>query len=538
MPELQKPQVSAVEGSEATVEAFRRLTATFIGALTFKLPPSAEDLRDLQKKAVQSVENAAPIVKPTSFEQAGLSRRDYIPLSIALFVDLCLLLVSIGRPASRMNGLVPKMRAAENGPVSEILTRFNDIHKDPQIRESFEIFRHVIFDFNGDYYAAVPLDAPKTKTAMVPVKDKTGAVRHAERRVAIRNEDRHDLQLDAHQLANLFTSFEKERIFARVMMPVLTTRAIQKKLARQGSKFAEAEAFRIYKFKDGAWQEMILGAIMGAAKRVESQNAELAEARAHELPLPRQNVVEPRYAANDEAPLTAPPMYADNVTALPRKMQAGYNPAHEPRHTAATARHEPAFERPSAGMFANPAAAAPEPTATHEFNRGPINDTAINREIGNPMMPEPTEPTVTTDASPAFNPLPKSFASMLRAKAIDPQVVPQEEPNTDLQFSPASNEPTVEIEARRESMTCRMPLRDALLHASAVEHAPPANEAMMLDLASVPPQPDAAPQLTVPNLEVDVSRAPFHRPQAIETTSTDIDFRRIAGKFGLNTTRN
>ena len=56
LPELEKPQVAAVEGSEATIEAFRRLTTTFYGLLAFKLPPSADELRDLQKKAVQSVE--------------------------------------------------------------------------------------------------------------------------------------------------------------------------------------------------------------------------------------------------------------------------------------------------------------------------------------------------------------------------------------------------------------------------------------------------------------------------------------------------
>ena len=38
--------------------------------------------------------------------------------------------------------------------------QFNEIHRDRQVRENFEIFRHVVFDFNGDYYAAIPLIAP------------------------------------------------------------------------------------------------------------------------------------------------------------------------------------------------------------------------------------------------------------------------------------------------------------------------------------------------------------------------------------------
>ncbi|MFX6794083.1 hypothetical protein ABTH15_19885, partial [Acinetobacter baumannii] len=40
LPDLEKPTIAAVEGSEATIEAFRRLTATFYGMLSFKLPPS------------------------------------------------------------------------------------------------------------------------------------------------------------------------------------------------------------------------------------------------------------------------------------------------------------------------------------------------------------------------------------------------------------------------------------------------------------------------------------------------------------------
>ena len=249
LPELEKPKVAAVEGSEATIEAFRRLTATFYGALSFKLPPSADELRDAQKRAVQSVESPSPVARAASMEQAGLSKRDYVPLAIAIFVDLCLLLVSMGRPVNRLGGMLPKMREAERGPVIQILSRFNDIHRDKQVRENFEIFRHVVFDFNGDYYVAVPLDAPRR---MNP-------------------EQREDLRLEAQLLSNLFTSFEKEKIFNRVMMPLFSTGSVQKRLRRQGSKFAESEAFRIYKFKDGAWSEIILGAIMGAAKRVESE---------------------------------------------------------------------------------------------------------------------------------------------------------------------------------------------------------------------------------------------------------------------------
>ncbi|MEQ1694969.1 MAG: hypothetical protein ABL901_03925 [Hyphomicrobiaceae bacterium] len=258
LPELEKPKIAAVEGSEATIEAFRRLTASFYGLLSFKMPPSADELRDLQKKAVQSVETPSATAKHSMNEQPGLSKRDYVPLAIAVFVDLCLLLVSMGgKSHDRLSGLVPKMRAAEQGPVIQILSRFNEIHRDRQIRENFELFRHVVFDFHGDYYVAVPLDAPRKMNPR----------------------EREDLRLETQLLSNLFASFEKEKIFSRVYSPFLTSGAIRKRLARQGSKFERSDAFRVYRFKDGAWSDIILGAVMGAAKRVEAEKR-LISARA------------------------------------------------------------------------------------------------------------------------------------------------------------------------------------------------------------------------------------------------------------------
>lgn len=256
LPNLRKPEIAVVEGPEATIEAFRRLSATAYGAMAFKLPPSADELRDLQKRAVQSAETQTAEQRALIEAGGGLSQRDYVPFSIAIFVDFCLLLVSMGRPMNRLHGLMPKMREAERGPVIQILSRFNEIHRDPQIRQNFELFRHVVFDWHGDYYVAVPLHAP---------------TRYAPKFANLKQKDLEDLEHEAHLLANLFTSFEKERIFKRVYNPLLNTRSIQKRLERQGSKFSGVDAFRIYRFRDGAWSEIILGAIMGAARRVEAE---------------------------------------------------------------------------------------------------------------------------------------------------------------------------------------------------------------------------------------------------------------------------
>jgi hypothetical protein len=268
LPELDKPKIAAVEGSEATIEAFRRLTATFGGLLTFKMPPSSDELRALQQKAVQSVEGGAVATARASMnEQAGLSKRDYVPLAVAMFVDICLLLVSMGRPMNRLNNLVPKMQAAESGPVFQILSKFTDIHKDPETREKFEVFRHVVFDFHGDYYVAVPLNAPYRQ-------GKKGQPLPSQ----VSTKDLQDLQLEAHLLSNLFSSFEQEKIFKRVHNPMLRTKVIQEKLWQQGSKFAGCTAFRVYRFHDGAWSEIILGAVMGAAKRTEGERSRRRDA--------------------------------------------------------------------------------------------------------------------------------------------------------------------------------------------------------------------------------------------------------------------
>lgn len=267
LPELGKPEIATVEGAQAVVEAFRRLTVTGAGLLAFKLPPSADEVRARQTQAIRSVSsnpNNRRLSSANGLGQGGLAQRDYIPLAIAAFVDICLLLVSIGRPMNRLGGLVPKMRAAERGPVYQILSKFDDIHRDPKIREKFEVFRHVVFDFNGDYYVAVPLDAPRN-----------------------RNPDEvKNLQLEAHLLGNLFASFEKEKIFSRVYNPLLSRKTIQKKLWRQGSKFAASQAFRTYRFRDGAWSDIILGAVMGAARRAASERYLKAEEDGPQLATP------------------------------------------------------------------------------------------------------------------------------------------------------------------------------------------------------------------------------------------------------------
>src|SRR5262249_28750819 len=118
LPTLDKPQIAVVEGSEATIEAFRRLTATFFGLLSFNLPSAAVAVEPKRGPPNEIAASSGDAGRRAVAEQAaGLTNRDCVPLGVAIFVDLCLLLVSVGRPVNSFLHLEHDMRLAERGPV-------------------------------------------------------------------------------------------------------------------------------------------------------------------------------------------------------------------------------------------------------------------------------------------------------------------------------------------------------------------------------------------------------------------------------------
>ena len=135
------------------------------------------------------------------------------------------------------------------------------------------MFRHVVFDYHGAYYVAVPLDAPYNR-----IDPRTGraALLRCERcsgfaaRGAPARQPVHELRAG-------------EDLRARLQPAAVDPNAIQKRLARQGSKFAGSQAFRVYRFRDGAWSDIILGAVMGAARRVEEEKRRRALAEERRL---------------------------------------------------------------------------------------------------------------------------------------------------------------------------------------------------------------------------------------------------------------
>ena len=425
LPELQKPEIAAVEGSEATIEAFRRLTASFYGLLAFKMPPSADEIRDLQKKAIQSVENAPAAsarAALSSGDGSGLSKRDYVPLAVALFVDICLLLVSMGqRPGSRLDGLMPKMRAAERGPVIDILSRFNDIHRDKQIRENFELFRHVVFDMNGDYYVAVPLDAPPR----------------------LNPAEREALRVEAQLLSNLFASFEREKIFKRTLLP--TTASIQKRLARQGSKFAGSESFRVYKFTNGAWSDIILGAVMGAAKRAQLRQTEFVEADAPvPAPAAATGIETPKPPRPAERPMDFEPSFEPVRRASASAPATPSDPEHEKRFGPYAAIYQPDTELPFAAAPQAPRVRRPAPPPLPEAD---VTVKAANSNAIEPSLPaEDVLPaTVFTVPRPARAPQPRGGGEPAAQNR---------------------NEPVARVTLQRETATFTVPVSEAVVPAS------------------------------------------------------------------------
>lgn len=150
-----------------------------------------------------------------------------------------------------------------------ILARFHDIHDDDDAVKYFEVFRDVIFDANGQYYVAVPL------------------------RIPAGSEDEEERAREAHRLANLCYALEGKGILRRPRR-AFSSAFVMQQLKLRGSKFVrsfagnrpprfargwqtvkslwtetpygEQPAFKVYRFKKGAWPELILQAVMRAAR--------------------------------------------------------------------------------------------------------------------------------------------------------------------------------------------------------------------------------------------------------------------------------
>ncbi len=259
LPVLEKPEITTVEGADATIEAFRRLNTTLLGLAQFKLAATPDQIRDQQVRAIQTGGVAA---KSTASAESGLSQRDYIPLFIALFVDLCLLLVSIPKPLTATER-TRRRRALSDGETYRTLDDMYAIHDDPDARAKMEPLRHIAFDYMGHDYVAIPLIAGREGAG----GDHDGSARNL-------TED--DL-LEAQFIQNFFASQETGGPFRRASFPPVA--AVRTRLKQLGSKWAGIKSFRLYRFKKGAWSDFVMDMVVGADHELTPVREKQLEAR-------------------------------------------------------------------------------------------------------------------------------------------------------------------------------------------------------------------------------------------------------------------
>ena len=258
LPSLDKPEVAAVEGSEAIIEAFRRLTTTMIGAVTLKMPPTPEELRAQQERAVQAAGRGPirPQAKLSAKPQAGLGSRDYVPLSIALFVDLCLLLVSIGRPIDGFARATDRLDKAKRSNLADRLETMRRVHNDPYKAGIIEALDAITFHTKmGGYFAAVPVGRP-VRTADYSKEDMEQAVK------------------DAQMLRTLFISLEDTKLYQTYLGGHFRPKSA---LTKRASIFAAWDQFQVYKFKKGKWPEFVVQVAMGGEQDIRRKRRRTAE---------------------------------------------------------------------------------------------------------------------------------------------------------------------------------------------------------------------------------------------------------------------
>ncbi len=225
LPKLPSAEIAAVEGSEAIVEAFKRLTNSVLGIFSINAGARSD----------------------------GLSQRDYIPLFIALFVDLCLLLISVNRPVNRLQGFLHTARKGHNMQMHQVLRRFHDVH-DSKRSGRLDVFHDVMFDIGVNQYVAVPIDLrvrPKTRESEQEFLD------HKKRLT------------QARYLATLMTTLEEAGLAYRTTL--VSSRRARRKLRLLCSPYASAPGFRVYRFYKGAWPAIILDDILGESKTLEQE---------------------------------------------------------------------------------------------------------------------------------------------------------------------------------------------------------------------------------------------------------------------------
>jgi hypothetical protein len=273
LPALNPPLLRAYEGSEAVIEAFRRLTNSGLASW-------AEMKAGVQNgfAAIGLASPAAPV--PPAIN--GLTERDYIPLIIAIFVDLCILLVSINRPFGPFFELSQSMEAARRGGMNDYLETFYKVFQDqfdparrPTAADVIAPIQDVVFDHKGNYYAAVPLDF-REEDYKKWLEKRTGPTAA---QAIFQATSEKPLEVSRY-ITSVFATLEGSSFvdLAEAKDEGLDILLIKQKLDQQGSVYAQADAFRIYRFRRKAWAQILIQSVGSSA----AESEKLAKRRAKE----------------------------------------------------------------------------------------------------------------------------------------------------------------------------------------------------------------------------------------------------------------
>jgi hypothetical protein len=275
LPVLEAPVLQAYEGSEAVIEAFRRLTNSSLNKVD-KIGASLQS-----GLAAIGVGEPAGDVPPAA---DGLSDRDLIPLMIAIFVDICILLVSINRPFGPFFELSRSMDAARRGAMNEYLETFYKVFQDqfdqrrrPSATEVIAPIQDVVFDHRGHYYAAVPLDF-REEDYMIWLEKRKGP---GAAQAIFRATSEKPLE-QSRYITSVFATLEGSGFVVLIDATDdgLDFALIKQKLDQQGSVYAQADAFRLYRFRDKAWAQILIQSVASGAaesERVARQRAKSGE---------------------------------------------------------------------------------------------------------------------------------------------------------------------------------------------------------------------------------------------------------------------
>ena len=300
-----------------------------------------------------------------------------------------------------------------------------------------------------------------------------------------------------------------------------TNAGIQKRLKRQGSKFAGAEAFRVYKFTDGAWSDIILGAVMGAAHRAEAVD--------------RTTGRPSRLHAHGMAPhgIVAMPQQT-LMSGIQLPLQAGHGPNQSAQPPVANYMPMPP-QQPPASVMTSTRRPAPQPFNRASFRKVDPEHQSRFGPYAQTYQPEPRrEPPAFATAPqgprvpwPQPPPLPEADV-MVKAANDTAMIMPlSRTPLSEPATAEQSNAPAdkIEVTLSRDTATFSLPASEAHLPQSLKAAFENAKSLANSSPQTVPLTGTEAGPLSVEHLEVALDSEETVQPVV---TSTELTARDLA----------